>query len=325
MFLFYLWLLLNIFMQMNFFLSIASLVVSTLSLYFFQKQFVKKKIIDRIIDRSSHKTLATRSGGLSIFFTLFSISFISYLFNYELYNYSLLIPLSILMVVGLYDDLNNVDFKLKFIFQIIAAKILVDSGFLIDNMHGILGINDLNRIISQLLSIFIIVAIINAFNFIDGLDGLATSIITLFIILFETLSINSTPFINLSTVIIFSILPALFFNYKKNNKIFLGDSGSLFLGGLASIYIMYVLSNDYLILENFDINKIFFVLSIFIYPIIDLIRIVFNRFRKGLSPFKADRNHIHHYLIDKFHDHYKVVLIIIISSLVSFAIIHLLI
>jgi UDP-N-acetylmuramyl pentapeptide phosphotransferase/UDP-N-acetylglucosamine-1-phosphate transferase len=225
----------------------------------------------------------------------------------------------------MYDDLYNVDFKLKFIFQIIAAKILIDYGFVVDNLHGVFGIYEINRIFSQLLSIFIITAIINAINFIDGIDGLAITVVTLFIFLFESLSVKYTSFFNLSTIIVFSIIPALVFNYRKDNKVFLGDSGSLFLGGLLSVYIMHIISPEYLIRKTFDINKIFYVFSIFIYPTIDLCRIVFLRLIKGKSPFEADRNHIHHYLIDKFQDHHKVVIIIMIFSLIGFTSIHLLI
>jgi UDP-N-acetylmuramyl pentapeptide phosphotransferase/UDP-N-acetylglucosamine-1-phosphate transferase len=310
---------------MNILLIATSVILSSLSLYLINKEFLKKKLVDKIINRSSHNTVATRSGGVSIFFTLFIISTYYYFNNYEIYNFSILVPLGILLFVGMYDDLYNVDFKLKFIFQIIAAKILIDYGFVVDNLHGVFGIYEINRIFSQLLSIFIITAIINAINFIDGIDGLAITVVTLFIFLFESLSVKYTSFFNLSTIIVFSIIPALVFNYRKDNKVFLGDSGSLFLGGLLSVYIMHIISPEYLIRKTFDINKIFYVFSIFIYPTIDLCRIVFLRLIKGKSPFEADRNHIHHYLIDKFQDHHKVVIIIMIFSLIGFTSIHLLI
>lgn len=94
-------------------------------------------------------------------------------------------PLSLLVSIGLYDDIYNLDFKLKFIFQIIAAKMIVDTGLLIDNFHGVLEIYEINRAVAQILTIFIITSIINAINFIDGIDGLAISVFSLFIILFE--------------------------------------------------------------------------------------------------------------------------------------------
>ena len=112
-----------------------------------------------------------------------------------------LVSLSLLTVVGLYDDLYNIDFKLKFIFQIIAAKIIVDNGLIIDNLHGVLYIFEINRLLANLLTIFIIVAIINAINFIDGIDGLAISIVLIFICLLELFSNNITPYLNFSILL----------------------------------------------------------------------------------------------------------------------------
>jgi len=199
---------------------------------------------------------------------------------------------------------------LKFIFQIIAAKILIDYGYVIDNFHGILGINDLNRIFAQAFTIFIIVAIINAINFIDGIDGLASSVVGIFIILYEYFSANTTDFRILSIVILASLVSFLYFNIKKEKKIFLGDSGSLFLGGLVSVYVLNILSSNYLIKTDYDINKVLFVFSILSYPIFDIIRIFFLRLLNGRSPFIADKQHIHHLVYTKFKSHIKTTLFI---------------
>ena len=121
-----------------------------------------------------------------------------------------------------------------------------------------------------------------------------------------------------------SIIPMLFFNLRRKNKVFLGDSGSLFFGGLVSIYIMFILSSDYQIIEKYDINKIFYVLSVLTYPIFDISRVVIIRIINGNSPFKADKNHIHHMLANKFSNHYQVLILIILLSLIIFSIIHLL-
>ncbi len=305
-------------------LLITSLCLSSILLFTFQKVFVNKGIIDKINERSSHISSATRTGGLALFCVVFLISSTLYLLGIELFDYSVLVPLSVLFAVGLYDDIYNVDFKLKFIFQIIAAKIIIDSGLVIDNLHGILGIDQLSRISSQLLTLFIIVAIVNAINFIDGIDALALSVTSFFILGFEFFSSRPTGFYSLSLIILASFIPLLYFNLKKNNKIFLGDSGSLFLGGLIAIYVLNILSNRYLIIEDYDLNKIFFVFSILIYPIVDITRVVLVRMFNGRSPFSADKNHIHHIINNLVQSHYKVVGIIIILSIVNLIIIQLL-
>ena len=301
----------------------SSIVFSSLFLFFFQKLFFKKNIIDKINDRSSHNVVATRSGGIAIFSSLFIISTFNYFNSIEIFDFSLIIPLSILLVVGLYDDIYKLDFKLKFIFQIIAAKIIIDNGLIIDNLHGILGIFELNRVISQLITIFFIVAIINSINFIDGIDGLAISIVCLFLISFEFFSNSSSSLYYLSLIIISSILPLFYFNFKKDKKVFLGDSGSLFLGTFISIYVLKILSQDYLIKFEYDMNKILFVLSILIYPIVDIIRIVILRLKEKKSPFEADKRHIHHLVLRWAESHFTTTLVITISSILFMVSMHL--
>jgi len=294
---------------------IATFFFSTIIILISQKFFISKKYTDEIIVRSSHSVIATRSGGLSIFIAISIVSFFYYVSGYSIFDYSILVPLSLLMFLGLYDDINNIDFKLKFVFQIIAAKIIIDNGLIIDNFHGLFGIFELNRIIAQLFTIFIVVAIINSINFIDGIDGLAISIIILFIGLFEFFSDEITPFKNFSTILLASLVPLYYFNFRNKNKVFLGDSGSLFLGGVVSIYVIYTLTNNYIIKPEFDIHKIAFVISILFYPIIDIIRVFTIRVSKNKSPFIADKNHIHHIFLKKINKHVLVVALIISISI----------
>ena len=185
----------------------SALLISAFVNIFFQKEFIKRGILDKVNIRSSHKSLATRSGGSSIFLSLFLISIYFYLSNNEIYDFSLLIPFSIMLVVGLYDDIYKLDFKLKFIFQIIVAKIIIDNGLIIDNLHGIFGIYELSRILGQLFTIFIIVAIINSINFIDGIDGLAISVVSIFLLSFELFSATSSDLLYLTLIILSSIVP----------------------------------------------------------------------------------------------------------------------
>ena len=294
----------------------STLLISVILNILFQKEFIKRNILDKITNRSSHQSIATRSGGSSIFSSLFFISVFFYLNNNEIYDFSFLIPIAIMLFVGLYDDIYKLDFKLKFIFQIIVAKIIIDNGLIIDNLHGIFGVFELSRILGQLFTIFIIVAIINAINFIDGIDGLAISVITLFLLSFELFSSTSSDMIFLTLIILGSVIPLYFFNFRGKNKVFLGDSGSLLLGTVVSIYVLKILSQDYSIKPEYDLNKVIFVISILSYPIFDIIRIFFLRLYKKKSPFIADKQHIHHLILDKTKKHYLTTSIIIIGSLI---------
>lgn len=297
-------------MTLGFQTIFITIILGFLFQYVAQIIFLKYNIVDRVNKRSSHTNIATRSGGISIFSAIFLISLYYYFVGLEIYDFSFIVPLSLLLITGLYDDIYKMDFKLKFIFQIIAAKIIIDSGLIIENLHGFMGIYEIGRVFGHLLTIFIIVSIVNSINFIDGIDGLALSVIIVFISAFEFFSMNQTQLINLSTILIISALPMFYFNFRKNKKVFLGDSGSLFLGGIVSIYVLNILSPSYLIKPEYDINKVFFVISILFYPIIDLVRVFILRIVKGGSPFKADKNHIHHILNIKLKKHWQVSLIL---------------
>jgi len=279
---------------------------------FLQKYFIKKDKIAIINKRSSHSSIATNSGGLALFITIFTISSFLYLRGIEIFDYKILVPLSLITLIGIYDDINIVDFKLKLLFQIITAKIIIDQGFIIDNLHGVLGLFELSSILAQLLTIFIIVAIINAINFIDGIDGLALMVLSVFIISFEFFSLNFNALSNLSLIIISASLPMWYFNLREKRKIFLGDTGSLLIGTIISIYTISILSNNYIIKPGFDLHKILFVISILLYPIVDIIRIFFLRIVMGKSPFVADKNHIHHILLKRYKSH-KLIVVIILS------------
>ena len=305
-------------MQIDYQLSIISIFFSFIFYFATQKIFLNNGFIDGITKRSSHSVTSTRSGGIAIFSCLFLISFYYYIIGATLYDYSVLVPLGLLLIIGLYDDIYKIDFKLKFIFQIIAAKIIIDNGLIVDNLHGFMGIEELNRFIAQVFTLFIILAIINSINFIDGIDGLASSIMVLFIVLFEFFSNSSSPFFKLSIITVSSILPIFYFNFRKNQKIFLGDAGSLFLGGIASVYIVFILSNNYIIKPEYDLHKLLFVVLIFLYPIVDITRITIRRLYMGKSPFIADKNHIHHILLKSLNNnHLAVTLIILLFSLLT--------
>ena len=301
---------------MEIIIILSALLISSVLNILFQREFIKRNILDKINNRSSHQSTATRSGGSSIFLSLFFMSIFFYLNNNEIYDFSLFTPLALMLIVGLYDDIYKLDFKLKFIFQIIVAKIIIDNGLIIDNLHGIFGIFELSRILGQLFTIFIIVAIINSINFIDGIDGLAISVITLFLLSFELFSSTSSDMFFLTLIILGSIIPLYFFNFRRDNKVFLGDSGSLFLGTVVSIYVLKILSQDYSIKPMYDLNKVIFVISILSYPIFDIIRIFFLRLYKNKSPFIADKQHIHHLILNKTKKHYLTTSIVIISSLI---------
>jgi len=296
-------------------LLIVAFIIATLIHFGVQKLFIHYKRFDDFNHRSSHKTLATRTGGIGIFLTVLIISLYYYFQGIELFNYSLFIPLGIMFVIGVYDDLYNADFKLKFLLQIIVAKILIDQGYVISNYHGLFGLYEVPWLLAQASTVFVFLVVVNAINFIDGIDGLAITEVIKIITVFEFFSNGLTALAPLGLLIGSSILPLYYFNFKKKRKVFLGDGGSMLLGSLTMVYVLYGLGNSYSFQEEFTMNKTLFVVITLLYPLIDLLRVFFLRIKDGKSPFVADNRHIHHFLIQKTSAILTVLMILVFFSL----------
>ncbi len=305
---------------MNYHLLFIILLLSFFTHFFIQQVFSYLKKFDDFNERSSHIALATRTGGIGIFITIFFTALFFYFKDQEIFEYKLLIPLGIIFIIGVYDDFYRADFKLKFLIQIIVAKLLIDQGFVISNFHGFLGLYEVPWVFAQLVTVFVFIIIVNAINFIDGIDGLAITQVIKSIILIEFFSSTQTQLSFLSFLIIVTLIPLYFFNFKKNQKIFLGDGGSMFLGSFLAIYIFYLLSDQYSFGASLSLNKTFFSVLVLLYPLVDLLRVFVMRISKGKSPFNADQKHIHHYLIGKLKlSHFKaLVVIILVESLFLF-------
>ena len=284
---------------MNFPIYFLVFTLSGILTYCTQKIFIHYKKFDDFNHRSSHKTLATRTGGIGIFLTLLLVSSYYYFNKVELFDYSLFIPLGIMFIVGVYDDFYNADFKLKFLLQIIVAKIIIDQGYVISNYHGLFGFYEIPWILAQLSTVFVFLVIINAINFIDGIDGLAITEVIKTILLIEFFSAGKTALSPLAMFVVVSILPLYYFNFKKERKVFLGDGGSLLLGTVASVYIFYVLGSDFKFNNDISFNKVLFSILVLLYPLLDLLRVFIIRLKNKKSPFEPDQNHIHHLLISK--------------------------
>jgi len=304
---------------MNYYLCFFVFILSGILTYIIQKIFIYYKKFDDFNHRSSHKTLATSTGGIGAFATLLIISSYFYFNKIELFDYSLFIPLGIMFIVGVYDDFYHADFKLKFLLQIIVAKIIIDQGYAITNYYGLFGLYEVPWILAQLSTLFVFLVIINAINFIDGIDGLAISEVIKTILFIEFFSANQTVLTPLSILLVFSLIALYCFNFKKKRKVFLGDGGSLLLGTFVSVYIFFVLGNEYQFKEGLQINKVLFAVLVILYPLVDLLRVFVIRISKGKSPFTADQNHIHHYLIGHLKlSHFKALGVIIIVELFMF-------
>ena len=297
---------------MNVLFFVAVFILSSMLHFGVQKLFINYKRFDDINHRSSHNTLATRTGGIGLFFSLLIVSLYYYFQGIELFDYSLFVPLSIMFVVGVYDDFYNADFKLKFLLQIIVAKILIDQGYVISNYYGLFGLYEVSWLLAQASTVFVFLVVVNAINFIDGIDGLAISQVFKTLVIIEVFSVESTPLYSMGLILVLAILPLYYFNFKRKRKVFLGDSGSLLLGTVVSIYAFYLLSENYTINQSLSINKTLLSVIVLVYPLIDLIRVFVIRLKNKKSPFEPDQNHLHHFFLKKTKSQFYSVLIILL-------------
>jgi UDP-N-acetylmuramyl pentapeptide phosphotransferase/UDP-N-acetylglucosamine-1-phosphate transferase len=204
--------------------------------------------------------------------------------------------------------------------QIIIAKIIIDQGYVISNYHGLFGFYEVPWILAQLSTVFVFLVIINAINFIDGIDGLAISEVIKAILLIEFFSANETALTHLALLLIISLLPLYYFNFKKKGKVFLGDGGSLLLGTIVSIFTFYVLGPNFEFKDGLAINKALFSVLILFYPLLDLLRVFIIRLKNKKSPFEPDQNHLHHVILKDRPHSFKLIFIQVLSLLLFFLI-----
>lgn len=279
-----------------------------------------KKLYDQPDHRKKHQARISPLGGMAIFGGMI-ISFVfstAHLSNPALN--SVLVGLFILFITGVKDDLYPLGPYKKMLGQLLAVAILVLQGDVrLVSFYGLLGINDLPYWVSIVLSGLFFLGIINSFNFIDGINGLSAGIgvviSTTYAFIFNYL--GSDLFLILALCILGSQLAFLRFNLV-NAKIFMGDSGSMILGflvALLSISFLQVneLSAEFLLKK---IDALVLAFAIVIIPVVDTIRVVFIRvFILKRSPMSADRNHIHHALLDLGLSHTQASLLLMLINI----------
>lgn len=283
----------------------------------------KKSLMDEPGERSMHKTQVPTLGGLGIFIT-FSLSIIIFGLLANLIQTDLIKLLSligsaiILIFLGVKDDLVLISPKKKFIGQLIAAiNVIVLSDVRITSFEGLLGIGGLPYIVSVLFSVFVFILVINAFNLIDGIDGLAGAIGVISSISFGVFFLLNGFYMMtlISFVLIGSIIGFLKYNLSSTQKIFMGDCGSMFAGFLLAYQgINFLALNQLVTSSNTISNAPIVLLAILSYPLLDTLRVFTIRIRQKRSPFTADRNHIHHRLLNLGLNHKQAALLLSICN-----------
>lgn len=268
-------------------------------------------LYDKPNDRKLHTKKIPRLGGLAIFASFALASLIWG--KYETINglQYLMAALIILFFSGLKDDIIILSPYKKLLSQIVASGLVaMFTSIRISHFHGILGVYEIPLFIGIPLTMFTLIVITNAFNLVDGVDGLAGSlglVISLTYAIWFAF-IGEPGWSIMAFALSGAILGFLFFNFNPA-KIFMGDAGSYTVGFLLAVFTIHFLEMNNPLLGNADYKlgaAPGIAMAIMVIPLYDTLRVFVLRVSKKQSPFKADKNHIHHWLLKTGLNHKEV-------------------
>jgi UDP-GlcNAc:undecaprenyl-phosphate/decaprenyl-phosphate GlcNAc-1-phosphate transferase len=260
-----------------------------------------KHLMDKPGERSSHAAAIPTLGGFGIFAGL--ICSVMYWTPFSVFSglQYILCSLILITLVGVKDDMVPLTPSKKLLGQVLAAAILaIKADVRITDFHGVFGIHDIPYWFSVIFSIFTIIVINNSFNLIDGINGLAGSISCVVCVTFGLwfYSVDQIALAVVSAALAGATVGFLKYNFTPA-RIFMGDTGSLIIGLVASILAIKFIELNITLDKAVTIKSVPAVaVGIMIIPLFDTLRVFTRRILAGKSPFSPDKTHIHHILLD---------------------------
>ncbi|MFD1771934.1 MraY family glycosyltransferase [Sphingobacterium suaedae] len=297
----------------------------------------KKRLFDPIDARKLHQRIVPRLGGVAftpIQCCLFVITLVIAIkvlhMDIGLETWAILphfmvlvCGLVILFIVGIADDLVGVNYKVKFVAQVLVASLFPISGLWINDLYGLGFVTSLPPLIGMSLTIFVVVLIINAINLIDGLDGLCSGVVGLGCLSLGVLFMYYGAWFHALFAFITAgvLIPFFYFNVfgvtKRQRKIFMGDTGSMTLGySIAFLAISFAMNNYFI--KPFTDGAIIVAFSTLIVPVFDVARVMYVRWHDKKPLFHPDRNHLHHKFLRAGMSHQSAMVVIQALALLFF-------
>jgi UDP-GlcNAc:undecaprenyl-phosphate/decaprenyl-phosphate GlcNAc-1-phosphate transferase len=243
-------------------------------------------------------------GGIAIITGMMTALFLWFPFTNAVAVIAFFLSIAVLFAMGIMDDLKDLSAKYKFIVQACLAVLIALSGIRITSFDGLFGIYELPLTAQYTFTFLAIVGITNAFNLIDGIDGLAGGLGFMSLVtvgLFLTMS-GDTNTALIAFALAGGILAFMYFNLNPA-RIFMGDTGSLVLGFVVAVLCIRLMQVNAVVPNPVLPNAPVFVLGIVLIPVFDTLRVFATRIWKGKSPFVADKTHIHHLLTNQGFTH----------------------
>ncbi len=276
--------------------ALTAFCFAFLAIKLFKPLAVDVGLVDKPNARKHHEGQIPLIGGISIFAAVLAASLLWLPDTLELRMY--LIASAMMVFIGALDDKYDLKVRIRIVGQIIIASLMIYGvGGYISNLGDLFAFGDIELgPIGIVFTYFAIIVVINAYNMVDGIDGLVGSLslntFTAIALLF--LMSGNTNYLSYPLILATATLPYLMFNLgflqKQTKKIFMGDAGSMFIG-LSVIWLLSMGTQG----ENASFRPVT-ALWICAVPLMDMLAIVMRRYRKGKSPFKPDRDHLHHIL-----------------------------
>ena len=278
----------------------------------------KKHLTDTPNFRKLQKKPVPVLGGMSVYLALVNGLFLCNFFYPTDNLYVVIAALSLIFFMGFFDDLLDLNVLFKFIIQFGVIFLLWTFGYRIDTFARLFGVTHIPMLWSCLISLIAGVGLMNALNMIDGVDGLASGlgILTSTICGIYFITHHDPLFALLSVVLAGSLIFFFICNvFSRKYKMFIGDSGSLILGTIAYVFTCRIIHTP--IMDWNDQYCVAMLIAVYSLPVFDTVRVMLVRIVHGNSPFKADKTHLHHMLVELHYPHIMVTTILLfINSLV---------
>jgi len=300
--------------------SVLSFIITYLSIPIIIAVAQMKKLYDVPDDRKVHSAPIPSLGGLGMFAAIsFSILVFIPFARAEEFQYFMAAAL-VIFFLGLKDDILVITWMKKFLGQFLAALLIMyKGGIQIGDMHGFLGIHELPMASSVVFTLLTIIVIINSFNLIDGVDGLAASLGLISLSCFGAyfLFVGQEPYAMLAFITAGSLLAFLIFNHSPA-RIFMGDTGSLLLGMVNAILVIRFIGTAGDPTSPLPLNASPAIgFAVLMVPLFDTLRVFALRILSRRSPFSPDRNHVHHLLLDLGLSHSAVTYVCVAFNIVA--------
>lgn len=295
---------------------ILSIIMSSIIIPNIMVIAFRRRLFDELDERKIHTGMVPRLGGIS-FLPSFIFSFCivigvnirfavpgleSILSESMVPLFFLLCALMLMYLVGIADDLVGVRYRAKFLFQIIAGVLIIMSGTWIKDLNGFMWLDTIPTLAGWILTVFLLLAVINSINLIDGIDGLASGLSIMALLFYCYLFYQAGYYVYsfLAGATLGTLVPFFYYNVfgsiERHNKIFMGDTGSLTIGAILAFLSLKTLEIDINPLNNGE-NMLVLALVPIMIPCLDVARVFLHRLKRGRNPFLPDRCHIHHKLL----------------------------